>query len=399
MQNRYKLLSDYLSEHFNVSKNNFDSLNICDCFILDDSQIYFDIEKMKESTSKIGVACWETFHENYDLEDNIMFKEAKDFKLGSSICGYNGRGLRKKGIKNLVYALTIIDWENSYWHFFRYAHNLIPEVGEDGINDFISNNIKTVIYKFSEYITSKLKIPVQFINGHYLHCFIDKKKMVPLLFVPKDIVSEGRIILDYDDVIKQIDSNCKNKKELIEKMQNDWNKYLTQLKNVKFKQKINSSINNIKLFKICRNYFDKYSNDIILSLKDYNIDLFKSTISLYINDIQQEVKKEIITNRKLISVNLYKRSLYYLFNSAENELMKNTGKDLNLLLTDKEAKIIFGDKKYIIKIKLFSRADCEIVGEKNAQNIHILIKEKHQDYNRKFDTKGDVDILIVDIDK
>lgn len=395
MKNQYKLLSDYLSENFGVAHKDFEKLNVCDNFVQDDSQVYFDIEKMKNSTTKIGKLCWNAFFRNYELENKDLFKEARVFKLGSSIRGIDGRGLRKKGKENLIEALREYEFgTGQYWGCFRFSSNLIPEVGEDGVNDYISNAIKQEIMLFSQEKTLYLKLPYyENEDGFKLHPILIKGKVVPILFIPKDIVSEGRLVLDYESVISQIDNNNEIKSKFIKEKTN-WKSKLKEIDFTIIKPKENYSINNVNLYKVCRPYFNTYLNNLFNALTVNDLSSFNNLIKDYLILVHKLVLKRIKNKRKLISVNLYKRSIYFLFNELENIYREK----INLVIKEKELILILNNEKYKIKVQLFSRSNENLSSESGITNVYILIKDKYSQQKKTFKTNENVNLCIVDID-
>ena len=221
------------SEFIGIDSNEFKKRNILDPTINSDIPLFIDPRLLKYSQYKIFHKASNTFDEFYsELANNIRsYIKISDIKIKqkmqkniiknlsapeqNGLClGYskndtNGQGVGKVNAKilfnNTVEMYTILPEIGST--VFSLLGLLTEGIGADYIGDITANIIRNELYCFTEDISKEMKISVReyILKDHkfYLpmHPNATEKNNFPILFVPKDILTDLPKDADFEYVL------------------------------------------------------------------------------------------------------------------------------------------------------------------------------------------------------
>ena len=243
-----------IAEYFNISPKKFYEIGVLNPLVDRDIQLFIDPRLLKKSKYEIfnknAVKTYETFYKNLakhikaylKISDENIKKKAKQnivqeltakepvgLGLGYSKFGTNGQGVGSFNAEVLFKnALDIYKCVPDIGEEAFSLLNILSEgIGADYIGDITANIIWEELASFTEDIAKKLNIPTEpFMikeNNFMLpkHPNSIKRKAYPVLFVPRNILSDLPKDADMNDVLGgYVDKNAKIRTEIDKKILN-----------------------------------------------------------------------------------------------------------------------------------------------------------------------------------
>lgn len=243
-----------LAEYFKISPKKFYEIGVLNPLIDKDIKLFIDPRLLKKSKYEIfnknAVNTYETFYKNLaghikaylkitdediknkakqNIIQKLTAKEPVGLGLGYSSVGTNGQGVGSVNAEILFKnALDIYKCVPEIGEDAFSLLNILSEgIGPDYIGDITANIIWKELASFTENVAKKLNLPIEsfYIKGFSFmlpkHPNSTKRKVYPILLVPRDILSDLPKDIAMEDVLEgYVDRNKQIRTDIDEKILN-----------------------------------------------------------------------------------------------------------------------------------------------------------------------------------
>jgi len=399
-----KLDKIFFSEEFETG-DRMEELGVFDPIITEDSNYFINIKRLrdsnvvefKDSFEKINkyfcdigrlllAANGDRNHVAYKTAFRMFdFPEVNGINLGTSEGGA-GKGFGKKLRLKIIHdASQIIITCSNHPEIFHLLSLFEDNVGPDRISDMIARLIYTEIVGYTKRMYFELGISDSFSK----HVFCDgllinpyrriKKKGMPILLLPTNILHEIPIAKDWDDIDRVCQENEAIKAEINETVRAEWHKLTSSRKKAEIKRQVfldEKALNNVidaynhisldeyDIFKnrdyfiekVAHTYRDEYPIEIAQEKDSYSATI---EICTHFKRLIEECKGyellydgEKSRSEKTVQKALHLTAYYYcIANNLDLSPEPNAGRG------PVDFKISRGNDKTIIEIKLTSNGD------------------------------------------
>lgn len=200
------------SEHFNINKKEFDDLGVFNGFILHDSLYFLNPKLIKETKNEFFLDSYNKLTKRFlniislidkvkipDKTKDIYFKAAvkaiKSKEMGYIGLGYSSAGKDGNGIGEILATsiastcFKLIKLDVVEPELFELLGVFKEQIGVDRLSDMTIKIIQDDILKYTEYISTKLDLPVREYEK-YKVAYNEYDNNNPLFFIPTSLLSK-----------------------------------------------------------------------------------------------------------------------------------------------------------------------------------------------------------------
>jgi hypothetical protein len=273
------------SEYYKIDKKEFDNLGVFNGFILHDSNYFLNPKLIKETNNDFFINSYSKIRTKFSNiiklidrvkepnKNDLYFKAASNaikskengyIGLGYSEAGKKGRGIGEKlAISITETAYKLIKEDKLEPELFELLGVYKEQINIDRISDMIVNIILEDILKYTEYIASKLDIPIKVHNIYkdYKLPYNSFDNNNPLFFLPTELLSK---LPSWDENFYEAIEESRDTKNLINSLFGE--EYSEHLKKKKHREEIlikdkEAALNLIKKYNATKNESYDFIND------------------------------------------------------------------------------------------------------------------------------------------